>query len=387
MSYYIKSLPTKKSEPKWKVQFISYKRMHFKQIKNSKSKKARKTWDISKDRWKGLGFYKYMTISEARVRARQLNKQEFLKEQEERLKKKQQKEKKQRDRFDSKLPVEFVLEFEKRFVRKSQLPPERRYNSNRAMRRWSATQKLIMAIDEEPSEWYYNIYEFYDYFSERKLSVRYVNEVLKFVNLWGFFISKKMGRPFMQIPTPRGYERRKIVEAFYSNPSHKKKVSKPITPEMLNKAKPKLKMEHYNWLYLSVWFGLRPKEIDNLHDLSMWKVEKLFNGRYVLWVYQTKVIALPEEDRWKPIPVLFREQEKAVKILKSDNFKRPIVKTIRTHLSQNVSLYGGRKGFTDLMLSKGHTLENISVWMGHSTIHRTWKSYKNRRKYHVQYGT
>ena len=38
------------------------------------------------------------------------------------------------------------------------------------------------------------------------------------------------------------------------------------------------------------------------------------------------------------------------------------------------------------MLSKGNTLENISIWMGHSTINRTWQSYKNRRKYHIQYG-
>ena len=43
------------------------------------------------------------------------------------------------------------------------------------------------------------------------------------------------------------------------------------------------------------------------------------------------------------------------------------------------------KGFVDLMLSKGHELENISVWMGHSTLDRTWKSYKQRTKYHIRY--
>jgi len=39
------------------------------------------------------------------------------------------------------------------------------------------------------------------------------------------------------------------------------------------------------------------------------------------------------------------------------------------------------------MLAKGNSLENISIWMGHSTIGRTWKSYKKRRKYHIQYGS
>jgi hypothetical protein len=35
------------------------------------------------------------------------------------------------------------------------------------------------------------------------------------------------------------------------------------------------------------------------------------------------------------------------------------------------------------MLSKGQSFENISVWMGHSTLNRTWSSYKQRRKFHL----
>lgn len=53
------------------------------------------------------------------------------------------------------------------------------------------------------------------------------------------------------------------------------------------------------------------------------------------------------------------------------------------HFCKGIDLYGGRKGFVDLMLSKGHALENISVWMRHSTLDRTWRSYKQRRKYHI----
>jgi len=65
------------------------------------------------------------------------------------------------------------------------------------------------------------------------------------------------------------------------------------------------------------------------------------------------------------------------------NFKRPLMKTIRSHFGDDIDLYGGRKGFSDLMLSKHQTLENISVWMGHSTLDRTWRSYKSRKKFHV----
>jgi len=184
-----------------------------------------------------------------------------------------------------------------------------------------------------------------------------------------------------------GYERRRIITSFYEKSPNKNKASKSISPVKLLKIKENIRCDLYNWLYLSVWLGLRPKEVDNLHDDSMWKVETLFNGRKVLWVYQTKIIALPVEDRWKPIPLLYPEQEKAVDIIFSKNFKRPLVKTVKQHFGEETALYGGRKGFTDLMLSKGNTLENISVWMGHSTINRTWKSYKNRQKYHIQYGT
>jgi len=387
VGYYVKSLPWKKSKPKWKVQFVSYKKEHINAINNSRSIKPKKTWDISKERLKPLGFYKDMTIDEAKARSRQLNIQKNLKEQEEKIRKIERNEKYLILKQDFKMPEEFVLEFEKRFITRTYLSNDRIKNTNRIKLRWRAAQKLIIAIESEPSDWYYNIYDFYDYFYNKQLSIRYMNEILKIVNLWGFFICKKMGRPFLEVPKPGGYERRRIIDAYFQKIKNIPKKSGPITLLKLLRARDRLRNDLYNWVYLTVWFGLRPKEVDNLHDHYYWKVETLFNGRRVLWVYQTKVIALPVEDRWKPIPILYDEQVKAISILESGDFKRPLVKTMREHFGNDVSLYGGRKAFTDLMLSKGHTLENISVWMGHSTINRTWKSYKNRRKYHIQYGT
>jgi hypothetical protein len=384
MGYRVKELPNKKSQPKWKIQYISYKK---KDIQNTNQLNPRKTWDISKDRWKPLGFYKYMNAAEAKVRAKQLSAQAEIKAQEERIRKSLEEEDKFKKRFDSILPEEFEAEFEKRFVTRTYLSADREYGRNRALARWRAARKVIITINTEPSDWYYNLYDFYDYFSDRQLSIRYMNEVMKFVNLWGFFICKKMGRPFLPVSRPGGYERRRIITAYFEKKTNRSKASKEITPIQLVSSKANLREDLYNWIYLTVWLGLRPKEVDNLHDENLWKVEELFNGRKVLWIYQTKVIALPEEDRWKPIPILYPEQEVALEILDTDTFKRPLVKTVRNHFGKDRSLYGGRKGFTDLMLSKGNTLENISVWMGHSTINRTWKSYKNRQRYHIQYGT
>jgi hypothetical protein len=69
----------------------------------------------------------------------------------------------------------------------------------------------------------------------------------------------------------------------------------------------------------------------------------------------------PYEDRWKPIPIIFEEQEFALRIVEGQNFKRPLAKTVRRYFGEGIDLYGGRKGFTDLMLSKDQVLENISV--------------------------
>ncbi len=70
-------------------------------------------------------------------------------------------------------------------------------------------------------------------------------------------------------------------------------------------------------------------------------------------------------------------------MISDGSFKRPLAKTVRKHFGMGHDNYAGRKGFVDLMLSKGQTLENISIWMGHSTLNRTWRSYKNKRVYHL----
>ena len=53
MGYYIKSLPTKKSDPKWKLQFVSHKAEH---TELSNATKPKKEWDVAKDRWAALGY-------------------------------------------------------------------------------------------------------------------------------------------------------------------------------------------------------------------------------------------------------------------------------------------------------------------------------------------
>lgn len=114
MGYFIRALPWKKSLPKWKVQFVSYKK---EDIKKSPAKKPKKEWDVDRDRWRSLGFHNLMNLEEARVRVRQLNAQRHLKEQEKRIQLRKLEEEQYAKRIDSVLPIEFVAEFEQRFLR------------------------------------------------------------------------------------------------------------------------------------------------------------------------------------------------------------------------------------------------------------------------------
>lgn len=84
MGYYARSLPSKKSAPQWKIQFVSFKKVD---TVNSRSKKPKREWDIPRSRWQALGFNTFMSRDEAMARARQLNAALHLKRQEEQLKK------------------------------------------------------------------------------------------------------------------------------------------------------------------------------------------------------------------------------------------------------------------------------------------------------------
>jgi hypothetical protein len=381
MGYFIKFLPNKKSVPNWKVQFVSYKKID---TQNSKSKKPKREWDIPKSRWRSLGFYHLMSIDEARARAKQINAQLHLKRQEEQIKIISEEQRQTQLRFDSVLPTEFVAEFENRFIRKSDSQTQQGLRKNsRAYTAWRAAQKLIINIKVEPSDWYYYTNEVYEFFYQQRYSFRYILTILRMANLWGYFICRKFGRPFLQVTPPRGYERQRLIEINYEKRDSVARASKPMEPAVLEKAKDHMNLENFNWIFLSVWLGLRPKEVDSLHDEKFWRLETLGNGRKIIWVFQTKIVALPPEDRWKPIPILFDEQNFALRILESKQFQRPLTQTMRRHFGAGVTLYGGRKGFSDLMLSKGHSFENISIWMGHSSLQRTWRSYKNRRKFHL----
>ena len=106
----------------------------------------------------------------------------------------------------------------------------------------------------------------------------------------------------------------------------------------------------------------------------------------VLVAIQTKLTVVEEIEREKRIPVICSEQQEALEYIKKGQATRPDPKWIAECLNlkdkplETYDLYCGRKGFTDFIISKGQSLENASIFLGHKNIQTTWKFYKNRRR-------
>src|SRR5207253_744373 len=103
----------------------------------------------------------------------------------------------------------------------------------------------------------------------------------------------------------------------------------PISPSQLETTRGKIKPKYYNWLYLSVWLGLRPLEIDPLHDKNHFRLLMTPQGLPVLSIYQTKLISIPPRHRWKLIPLFRDEQKQALEIIQHQDFHRPLTKMVK----------------------------------------------------------
>lgn len=277
------------------------------------------------------------------------------------------------------MPEVFKEEFELKYITGRYRNPgwKRRFEVG-----WRAAQRMLIAVQLDPVDWYDDCYQFYDYLHKQRFSFSYIRKILLITNLWGHFLSRRLGQSFIRIPIPNGTEKARLLDAYFEKCGFRTNESEPLTKENLLHARSKLKPEHYNWLYLSVWLGLRPREVDQLKDARYIRLQPGLNGKTILWIYQTKLPAIPPQYRWKLIPIIFTEQDAALEIIRSLQFKRPNGKLVKKYFGQNTTLYGGRKGFTDLMLAYQQDFIHISQWMGHSSIERTWRNYKSRQIVH-----
>jgi hypothetical protein len=327
---------------------------------------------VPKTEWAVLGFKPDMTILEATAWAQSLSATERLKNAEKSRQKIQVRLKTEDLELSSRLPEPFASEFEKRLLLKAA-----DQDTERVLHQWRATRRILVKVELPLEDWNEFPAVFYKLFTDRGFSADYVQRLLSMINKWGFFLAKKTGKPYLPIPVPRGRAKERITDSFYEKSDGNK--SAPITPDELENSKDDFSPEQYNWLFVSIWFGLRPHEIDQLSNKKTWKVITQ-DGYKVLMIYQPKLISLKKEERWKLIPVLFPEQQKASALIEAGRFDRPLNQTIRKYIKPSAKTYGGRKGFVSLMRSKKRSIYEISAWLGHRSPDRTKKDYEETLK-------
>lgn len=328
---------------------------------------------LPREMWSGIGVSPTMTIEEARRRISQVNalaQREIHEQRRVNISKRLQAEKEAQFIF---LNEHDILEFEKTKLTFFTAAKTHVY--------WNQARRILIEVKLEPKDWEDNRQVFYKAFIKFGMSPAYVQKVLPILNKWGAFLAKKYGQAFLPLPPPRDHWANKISEAHYDKPrSRGNKESAPLTSDALEKCKDKLKPEQYRFLYLSVWFGLRPIEIDSLSEPSSkrtWYITEV-EGTQILWVYQSKLKGLSPEKRTKGIPCITPEQVAGLAFL-GKPLKRPIAKVMLALFGGHVTLYGGRKGFDALMQQLGQNFEDVSQWLGHQDINQTYAAYRNKR--------
>ncbi|MGZ3744538.1 MAG: hypothetical protein ACXWRE_13220 [Pseudobdellovibrionaceae bacterium] len=254
---------------------------------------------------------------------------------------------------------------------------------------WRGAQALISEVALEP--WNYSLYpnKIYSYAEKHQYSPSWFKKVLKFVNLWGYFVCNKREKPFLPIPPIEGKWRNRINEAYLAVKKDGAE-SDPLTFEILHgisitedeNETEKMKGRHFRYLFTTLAYGLRPSELDRILTDKKNKFHEITrpdkNGICFLKIYQAKLINLEPNRRWKSIPIIYPEQLQALQHIKSKDFKRPLTKTIHNFIGARFNNYAGRKGFMDWMLSMGQKFENCSMYLGHASLDRSLRNYKQK---------
>lgn len=260
---------------------------------------------------------------------------------------------------------------------------------------WNSAMEVIADVQIEPHEYFMKPMKFYNYAIDRGLSPSWFRKITRFINLWGYFYCYETKQSYLPLPPPRKQYQQAMYDAFFEKRGGNLE-SDPITFEMLRKvkisdehnkfgSKTEMQSNHWKFLWICTSFGLRPSECERIlgdKTNKYHRAAKDKNGILCLHIYQPKLISLPQKKRWKIIPVLFSEQIEAIQYIKEQQFKKPLTKTIHRLISDNCNNYGCRKGFFDTMTDRGQKMENVSLWLGHTSLDRSLKSYRQRNVVH-----
>lgn len=349
--------------------YVSKGRKQWRLIQETYSGGKRTQKQVPRDALQAFGLTPDMTLEQARARARTLNQSNKL----EREKQVEQARRAVRAATVESvyLPADLAAAFTEHLDQESFGGDEHKL---RLQSHWRYIQTMIAELEIHPKDFHKNSNRVYRYLIDDEVSIDYAGKLIRVLNLWGMFVSERRQEYFRPIALPRGLVRERIADNH--NAEGVRRASAPLTPAALESARQQLTVVgNYEWLYVSVWLGLRPEEVDALLDRTTWKTIAV-DGVPVLQVYQSKLVKVPKSKRWKSIPLITKQQRRALELIESGVLKRPLYRTMSTVFGEGVTLYGGRKGFVRLMKDHGQSLNNISQWLGHKSVNRTKMSYE-----------
>ncbi len=342
--------------------------------------------------YEALGFHPSMSVEQAKAHAKTLNKAERVRAR--RIAKAALQAESKAQSNVVYLPEDLQSGFEL-YLEEFTMGGSERLNT--LQKHWNVVKKIIGELELDPSQFYEERFKFISLFMKRQYSVDYVKKLRYMLNLWGSFYARKRKSYFEPLPKLTGTQRERIVDS-HENKETIRRPAKGINPIELKQYKDSFKhdgMEHqWNWLFIAAAFGLRPKETDGLLEPEgkLWKVVNV-DGDPALFVLQTKLTSIPRDKRWKLIPILLPEHREALRLIKSNNFKRPLVKTIHRLIDGGFDTYSPRKGFADWLLSLNFDIESVAIFMGHQSLSAftgdrrfdtTWKHYKDKLKFKLR---
>jgi hypothetical protein len=300
--------------------------VYWRVLKDEWTDGKRKAHHIPTDQLLQHGLSPLMSVEDAKERVKQLNALAKLDKKHDRAKSSALRDLKKKEGIKSAhLPAAYCEDFATNYLRlETDIGKHGPTKYKKALSHWGYVQRMIAALELPQDQWWMHRRRFYSYLAKQSTAPHYATKILRTLNMWGVYIAQKTHSSYVSVPFPLGSDREMIREA-YADSDKRKKVSEPITPAMLEKAAPNLPIAQYRWLFVSIWFGLRSKEVDTLKATC--KIDRS-GDLPVLAVYQSKLSNLPRDQRYKYIPCVYPEQEKALEYIEQ-GLKRPLVKTVQ----------------------------------------------------------
>lgn len=316
---------------------------------------------VKKQEWSSLGIQHHFSIEDARKTVQVLNSEQRILTSEKKRNRLELKRAKENSIENAYLPPLYVKAFEKEIMKGKNLRDDH----------WESAKRVIRAVNVKPEDWYFLSHLFYNYFAQKGYSLDYSNRLRRILNEWGRFYSRKKNAFWESIPAPRGKFANKIRDE-YQKKTNGGRFRARLSLELLRKNKSSLNLSEYNWLLISVAFGLRPEEINkSLKTPGKWGFKN-----NALYVYQYKLERTEPNPkrRWKKIDIHFEHQREARKVIMAGKFHHPSRRKLRQVFGEKMTYYGGRKEFFPFM-KKQFDAYTVSSWLGHRSLETSRRYY------------